>query len=149
MKSGSPRQDPSGLPKKTFKVDPVQRIRSEQRSPLRSPEAMAVATDAVAPLPRAADGEPVFAEPWQAKAFAMTLELYERGLFTWPEWAATLGAEIKRAQAAGDPALSSLRHGQHGCARQRRSGDPGRGPRTENGADFLDHDDLLIEWAAR
>jgi nitrile hydratase accessory protein len=64
---------------------------------------LGVATDAVAPLPRAADGEPVFAEPWQAKAFAMTLELYERGLFTWPEWAATLGAEIKRAQAAGDP----------------------------------------------
>jgi nitrile hydratase accessory protein len=29
--------------------------------------------------------------------------LHARGLFTWPEWAATLGAEIKRAQAAGDP----------------------------------------------
>jgi nitrile hydratase accessory protein len=24
-------------------------------------------------------------------------------LFTWPEWAATLAEEIKRAQAAGDP----------------------------------------------
>jgi nitrile hydratase accessory protein len=24
-------------------------------------------------------------------------------VFTWPEWAATLAAEIKRAQAAGDP----------------------------------------------
>jgi nitrile hydratase accessory protein len=33
----------------------------------------------------------------------MTLALHARGLFTWPEWAATLGAEIKRAQAAGDP----------------------------------------------
>ena len=33
----------------------------------------------------------------------MTLALHERGLFTWPEWAATLAAEIKRAQAAGDP----------------------------------------------
>ena len=33
----------------------------------------------------------------------MTLSLYERGLFTWAEWAQTLGAEIKRAQAAGDP----------------------------------------------
>jgi nitrile hydratase accessory protein len=29
--------------------------------------------------------------------------LYRRGLFTWPEWAETLGAEIKWAQAAGDP----------------------------------------------
>ena len=33
----------------------------------------------------------------------MTLALYERGVFSWPEWAETLGAEIKRAQAAGDP----------------------------------------------
>jgi nitrile hydratase accessory protein len=33
----------------------------------------------------------------------MTLALYDHGLFTWPEWAETLGAEIKRAQAAGDP----------------------------------------------
>ena len=53
-------------------------------------------------IPRDADG-PVFREPWEAQAFAMTLALHERGLFTWPEWAAALAAEIKRAQAAGDP----------------------------------------------
>ena len=53
-------------------------------------------------LPCDADG-PVFREPWEAQAFAMALALHARGLFTWPEWAATLGAEIKRAQAAGDP----------------------------------------------
>ncbi|MGZ3308505.1 MAG: nitrile hydratase accessory protein [Xanthobacteraceae bacterium] len=60
------------------------------------------AAEAVPSIPRDADG-PVFREPWEAQAFAMTLTLHERGLFTWPEWAATLGAEIKRAQAAGDP----------------------------------------------
>lgn len=49
-----------------------------------------------------ADG-PVFKEPWQAQAFAMTLALHEKGLFTWMQWAETLGQEIKRAQAAGDP----------------------------------------------
>jgi len=49
------------------------------------------------------DDGPVFREPWEAQAFAMTLALHERGLFTWPEWAAALAAEIKRAQAAGDP----------------------------------------------
>ena len=49
------------------------------------------------------DQGPVFREPWEAQAFAMTVELHKRGLFAWPEWAATLGAEIKRAQAAGDP----------------------------------------------
>jgi nitrile hydratase accessory protein len=48
-------------------------------------------------------GGPVFREPWEAHAFAMTLALHERGLFTWREWAATLADEIKRAQAAGDP----------------------------------------------
>lgn len=53
-------------------------------------------------LPRDADG-PVFREPWEAQTFAMTVALYERGLFTWPEWAAILSDEIARAQAAGDP----------------------------------------------
>jgi nitrile hydratase accessory protein len=53
-------------------------------------------------IPHDNDG-PVFREPWEAQAFAMTLALHERGLFTWSEWATALGAEIKRAQAAGDP----------------------------------------------
>jgi nitrile hydratase accessory protein len=57
-------------------------------------------------LPR--DGaEPVFHEPWEAQAFAMALALHERGLFTWEEWAAALGREIKAAQAAGDPDTGS------------------------------------------
>ncbi len=60
------------------------------------------ATDAIPSIPCDAEG-PVFREPWEAQAFAMTLALYDRGLFTWPEWAATLSDEIKRAQAAGDP----------------------------------------------
>jgi nitrile hydratase accessory protein len=60
------------------------------------------ATEAVPSIPRDSQG-PVFREPWEAQAFAMALALHDRGLFTWPEWAATLGDEIKRAQAAGDP----------------------------------------------
>lgn len=63
-------------------------------------------TDAVAPvapIPRGDDGAPIFAEPWQAQAFAMTLALHRRGLFTWAEWAAALGTAISGAQAAGDP----------------------------------------------
>ena len=59
--------------------------------------------DQLLPGQPAADGEPVFREPWEAQAFAMTLRLHEHGLFTWPEWAATLAGEIERAQAAGDP----------------------------------------------
>jgi len=44
----------------------------------------------------------VFSEPWQAHAFAMTLQLQEKGLFTWPEWAAALTQELSNAQQAGD-----------------------------------------------
>jgi nitrile hydratase accessory protein len=60
------------------------------------------ATSALPDIPCDAEG-PVFREPWEAQAFAMALMLHERGVFTWNEWAETLGAEIKRAQAAGDP----------------------------------------------
>jgi nitrile hydratase accessory protein len=49
------------------------------------------------------EDEPHFAEPWQAQAFAMVVKLHERGLFTWREWADTLGEQIAAARAAGDP----------------------------------------------
>ena len=65
-------------------------------------EAARKAADAVPGIPRDANG-PVFRAPWEAHAFAMTLALYERGLFAWREWSAMLGEEIKKAQAAGDP----------------------------------------------
>jgi len=53
-------------------------------------------------LPSNREG-PVFQAPWEAQAFALVLSLYDKGLFTWPEWAAALATEIGRAQAAGDP----------------------------------------------
>ena len=40
------------------------------------------------------ESEPVFAEPWQAQAFAMTIALHQSGLFSWDDWASTLGAVI-------------------------------------------------------
>jgi len=66
------------------------------------PQAAHRAVQSVPGVPCDAEG-PTFREPWEAQAFAMALALHERGVFTWPEWAATLGAEIKRAQQAGDP----------------------------------------------
>ncbi len=54
--------------------------------------------------PRDGDG-PVFAEPWEAQAFALTVKLHEAGHFTWGEWATTLGAEIEAARSRGDPDL--------------------------------------------
>lgn len=50
-----------------------------------------------------AERTPTFKEPWEAQAFAITLALHRRGLFTWNEWAATLSDEIRAAQARGDP----------------------------------------------
>ena len=60
------------------------------------------ATIAIPDIPRDQDG-PVFREPWEAQAFAMAVALHARGVFTWTEWAAALAAQIKRAQATGDP----------------------------------------------
>ncbi len=66
------------------------------------PEDARLAAESVPSIPHDAEG-PVFLEPWQAQAFAMALALHARDLFTWPEWAAMLSEQIKRAQAAGDP----------------------------------------------
>jgi nitrile hydratase accessory protein len=53
-------------------------------------------------LPRD-DGGPVFAEPWQATAFALAVRLSAEGHFTWQEWAAALADELKRAANRGEP----------------------------------------------
>lgn len=53
-------------------------------------------------LPRDAGG-PVFAEPWQAQAFALAVKLSEQGHFTWKEWAAALADELKAAAERGEP----------------------------------------------
>ena len=53
------------------------------------------------------DNSPVFREPWEAQAFGMALALYERGLFTWDEWAQALSTQILAAQAQGDPDLGN------------------------------------------
>ena len=40
------------------------------------------------------DDEPVFAEPWEAEAFALVVSMHEQGLFDWKEWAEILGRTI-------------------------------------------------------
>ena len=52
-------------------------------------------------IPRDESG-PVFAEPWQAQAFALAVKLSGQGYFTWKEWAAALAEEIKAASARGE-----------------------------------------------
>ncbi len=53
-------------------------------------------------LPRDAGG-PVFAEPWQASAFAIAVSLSHQGHFSWKEWAAALGEELQASAARGEP----------------------------------------------
>jgi nitrile hydratase accessory protein len=66
------------------------------------PDAVAERVSALPRLPRDAGG-PVFAEPWQAQAFALAVKLSEQGHFTWTEWAATLADELKAADDRGEP----------------------------------------------
>jgi nitrile hydratase accessory protein len=62
------------------------------------------APEAAPSLPRDAAGVPVFSEPWQARAFALTLALHDRGAYAWSEWAEALGAEIARDPSEGQNA---------------------------------------------
>ena len=71
-------------------------------------------------LPRD-QGGPVFAEPWQAQAFALAVRLSAQGYFTWKEWAAVLADELKSAADRGHPDDgSSLLRILAGCARTSR-----------------------------
>ena len=53
--------------------------------------------------PLATQPEPVFAEPWQARAFALALKLSEQGHFTWDEWTTALARELKAVADRGEP----------------------------------------------
>jgi nitrile hydratase accessory protein len=46
-------------------------------------------------LPRDDEG-PVFSEPWQAEAFAMTVTLHAAGHFEWSEWVEYISTEITK-----------------------------------------------------
>jgi nitrile hydratase accessory protein len=61
--------------------------------------------DQLADLPRLPrdEGGPVFAEPWQAQAFALVVNLSDQGYFTWKEWAGALADELKVAAGRGEP----------------------------------------------
>ena len=63
------------------------------------------ATPELSALPRLPRDEhgPVFAEPWQAQAFAVAVSLSEQGHYTWKEWAAALAAQLRAAEQRGEP----------------------------------------------
>jgi nitrile hydratase accessory protein len=80
---------------------------TSHRVPPRHPE--------MPPIPQDGDG-PVFREPWEAQAFALVLELFDKGLFTWSEWVRTLSAEIAAASERGEPDLGGGTYYRHWLA---------------------------------
>jgi nitrile hydratase accessory protein len=55
-------------------------------------------------------GEAVFDEPWQARAFALVVDLHAHGVFTWAEWAEGLSARIQAARAPGEGGQDAYHH---------------------------------------
>ncbi len=53
-------------------------------------------------IPTNADQEIVFNFPWEAKAFALVVHLFQQGHYTWAEWTEALSHEIKTAGAEDD-----------------------------------------------
>lgn len=56
--------------------------------------------------------EPAFAEPWQARAFALAILSSRQGCFTWSEWTRALSRELQRAS---DAAASAAQPGYYDC----------------------------------
>ena len=93
-------------------ADPTLKISIDAFEPYLDPSLIAMtdidpaaarrATEAVPSIPCDAEG-PVFREPWEAQAFAHDACTLRPRPVRWPEWAAILSDEIKKAQAAGDP----------------------------------------------
>jgi nitrile hydratase accessory protein len=50
-------------------------------------------------LPAEVGGDRVFAEPWEAKAFAMIVTLAQAGHFSWGEWVECFSKEVAVAAA--------------------------------------------------
>lgn len=62
--------------------------------------------------PDAGQSGPDFAEPWQARAFAVAVLASRQGCFTWSEWTHALGRELQRAS---DVAAQRMEAGYFDC----------------------------------
>ena len=82
--------------------DPAPHPPGSEAGRLDAPRLDAERLAALPPLPRDDDG-PVFAEPWQAQAFALAVSLSEQGHYTWKEWTRALADELLAAAARGEP----------------------------------------------
>ncbi|MEV5383717.1 nitrile hydratase accessory protein [Streptomyces sp. NPDC052721] len=53
--------------------------------------------------PPRSNGELVFAEPWESRAFGMAVSLYDAGAFTWPDFQGALAARIAAWESTAAP----------------------------------------------
>lgn len=51
-------------------------------------------------LPNFGDADLIFAEPWEARAFAIIVKLAQAGHFAWGDWVDCFSQEVARATAA-------------------------------------------------
>ena len=49
------------------------------------------------------DPPPAFAQPWQARAFAIAILASRQGCFTWSEWTHALGHQLRSAPQLDSP----------------------------------------------
>ena len=89
------------------------------------------------------DDEPVFPEPWQARAFALTVQLHQKGCFSWTDWATALSKALEADpqrdyflswlaaleclmadQGITSDALSAREHAWHDAAARTPHGEP-------------------------
>lgn len=68
-------------------------------------------TTPAAAIPGIGRDDPHFFEPWQAKAFALTVHLHDRGYFSWEDWVEVFSARIHGAPRMPD-AASSAEHAE-------------------------------------
>ena len=54
-------------------------------------------------IPRGEDGDPVFAEPWEARVFGLVVGACDQGKFTWKEFQQLLIEEIRASETQGEP----------------------------------------------
>ena len=87
------------------------------------------------------EGGPVFAEPWQAQAFALAVKLSEQGYFTWKEWAAALAGELQAAADRGE-ADDGSRYYEHWLAALERLV---TAKRLTDGSDLLKRKEAWID----
>jgi nitrile hydratase accessory protein len=67
-----------------------------------SPDQRIGQMEGAAALPRA-NGELVFAAPWEGRAFGVAVALFDQGMYPWRDFRDRLVAEIAAAEGAGIP----------------------------------------------